>query len=274
LNSSNSQRPGLKRSQNARDLVKKIPGAKFVFEILSKWILTLRIFAGVLFSNIVLYAKPPFRFRGVRPKDFLVAITVSTNYADLLKICLEANYNWFDNWIVVTQESDTQTRNALAAYPHITVLFWDPKNAGAVFDKGSGVRLGQKHAYKMHPNSWYLLIDSDIVLDGKPLALVNELKSCSSKGLFGIERWDYSTLDDLKSKTNGARYMGSRDFHGYFQLYAKPYLYTRSKDASMCDMKFRGLFRKRVLLTSPRASHLGQESHWRGRKPGSEDFTR
>jgi len=272
LRHSNYQQSELNRSQRVRNLVKNIPGAKFVFEILWNLLLTLRVWAGVLVGKITLFMDPPFSYRDVRPKASLVAITVSTNYADLLKICLEANYKWFDKWIVVTNKSDTRTREVLATYPDVTVLFWDPKKAGAVFDKGSGVRIGQKFAYEMYPNSWYLLIDSDIVLEGDPKTFVKELDNCSPKGLYGIERWDYASIKDLKSKTNKERYSGSEDFHGYFQLYATPHLYMRSKDASVCDLKFRALFRKRTLLPSPLASHLGQESHWRGRPSGSGDF--
>lgn len=269
---SNSQRIKFKRSQEARKIVKKIPGTTFVFDVSWKSYLALRIFAGVLFSKLRLCMNRPFRYRDVRPKASLVAITVSTNYSDLLEICLDSNYKWFNKWIVITQESDTRTQEALAKYPDVTVLFWDPRKAGAVFDKGSGVQVGQRYAYEMYPNSWYLLIDSDIVLEGNPLTLVNSLNQCSPRGLFGVHRWDFKSIDDLHGKTNGKKYIDSDKFHGYFQLYATPYLYTRSKDAGVCDLKFRALFRERVMLKSPQGSHLGQESHWRGRPSTPDDF--
>ncbi len=215
---------------------------------------------------------PPYRYRKATPKASLVAITVSTNYSDLLEICLESNYHWFDKWIVITQESDARTRDVLSKYPEVTVLFWDPRKAGAVFDKGSGVQIGQRYAYEMFPNSWYLLIDSDIVLEGDRLRFVNSLNQRSPQGLFGIHRWDYESIEDLKAKTNSKKYIDSQEFHGYFQLYATPYLYTRSKDAGVCDLKFRALFRDRSLLASPQASHMGQESHWRGRPSSPDDF--
>jgi hypothetical protein len=272
LRGSKGQKAELKLSQDVRNKIKKIPGTTFVFDVSWKSFLALRILAGVLFSKIRLWMNPPFRYRRVAPKASLVAITVSTNYSDLLEICLESNYNWFDKWIVITQESDARTRDVLAKHPEVRVLFWDPRKAGAVFDKGSGVQIGQRYAYEMFPNSWYLLIDSDIVLEGLPFNFVDSLNQNSPQGLYGIERWDYKSIDDLKSKTNSKKYIDSEKFHGYFQLYSTPYLYTRSKDAGLCDLKFKALFRKREILMSPRASHLGQESHWRGRPAAPDDF--
>ncbi len=262
----------MKRNQRLRNIIRKIPGTIIVFDISWKSIFTLKLFFGVLSSKLSLLIDRPFLYKNVRPKTSLVAITVSTNYSDLLKISLEANKNWFDDWIVVTQEEDTKTREVLAKYPEVRVLFWDPRKSGAVFDKGSGVRIGQRYAYEKHPNSWYLLIDSDIVLEGDPITFANALNHLSPQGLFGIQRWDYESLDDLKSKTNSKRYIDSENFQGYFQLYSTPYLYTRSKDAGVCDLEFRALFHERVMLKSPRGSHLGKESHWRGRPSTPDDF--
>jgi hypothetical protein len=255
----------LKPSQRVRDIVRKIPGTVTIYDVSWKSFFTIKILVSVVLSKFGILMDRPFRYQNVRPNAKLIAITVSTNYYDLLQICLEANLSWFDKWIVITQESDTKTREVLTKYPEVTVLFWDPKKSGAVFDKGSGVRLGQRYAYEKYPNSWYLLIDSDIVLEGDPLTLVNSLDHFSPEGLFGVQRWDYDSVDHLKSKTNGKKYVDSESFHGYFQLYAIPYFYNRSKDAGVCDLKFRALFRKRLMLTSPIGSHLGQESHWRGR---------
>ena len=272
MRGSNSQKAGLKTRQEVRKIIKNIPGTTFVFDVSWKFFLSLRILVGLLISKIRLWMNPPFRHRRVTPEPSLVAITVSTNYSDLLDICLEANSSWFDKWIVITQESDTRTRDVLAKHPEVKVLFWDPTKDGAVFDKGSGVQIGQRYAYQMFPNSWYLLIDSDIVLEGIPSTFVNSLNQRSPQGLYGIERWDYKSLDDLKLKTNSKKYTDSEKFNGYFQLYSTPYLYTRSKDAGVCDLKFRALFRERELLASPKGSHMGQESHWRGRPAAADDF--
>ena len=218
------------------------------------------------------FVRPPFSSWRASPGDFLVAVTVSTNYSDLLKICLAANKAWFGKWIVVTDKSDTKTLAVLSAHPDVVVLFWDPKRNRAVFDKGSGLRLGQKYAYKHFPKSWYVVIDSDIVLEGEPRDLKKLLSELSTRSLHGIERWDYASMDDLRKKANGYKYRVREQLLGYFQLYAIPYLYYRSKDASLCDQRFRALFKKKRVLENISCSHLGQESHWGGRPQGSRDF--
>jgi len=262
-------RGGLRLKFNVKKIIKSVPGANQVFEVLQHFFV---VGIRVPWHRLKHLVRPSFRPQKNRPNDFLVAVTVSTNYSDLLKICLGANKDCFDKWIVVTAENDTKTLEVLAAFPQVAVMFWDPKRNGAVFDKGSGVRLGQKYAYKHFPNSWYVVIDSDIVLEGKPGALQELLPTLSPKSLYGIERWDYASMFDLKRKVNGLRYQGSEKLLGYFQLYAIPYFYSRSRDASLCDLRFLALFRKKVVLESISGSHLGQESHWQGRREGSEDF--
>jgi hypothetical protein len=172
----------------------------------------------------------------------------------------------------VTDEADEKSLEVLAAHPDVVVLFWDPTKNGATFDKGSAVRMGQEYAYDYYPNSWYVVIDSDIVLDGNPGTLRELLPSLSARTLYGIERLDYASMSDLKEKTNGYPYKKQTPGLGYFQLYSIPHLYTRSKDASLCDERFLGLFRDSSFLQTITCSHLGQESHWRGRPEGSQDF--
>jgi hypothetical protein len=221
---------------------------------------------------VLLRVKPLFRFKGIVPKNYLVAITVSTNYADLLKICLDENQGWFDHWIFITQESDKESRELLRNIPNSTVLFWNPKRGGASFDKGAAVRLGQKHAYRNFPNSWYVVIDSDIVLEGNSRSFQQQLLELSPGALHGIERQDYASLSDLRAKVNTMKYQGWGPVLGYFQLYATPHLYRSSKDASRCDLQFNRLFRENYILRGTSCAHLGQKSHWKGRNSHSGDF--
>ncbi len=201
-----------------------------------------------------------------------MAITVSTSYSDLLEICIKANQGWFDKWIVITQQFDFSTREVLEKHPNVDVLYWNPYKHGASFDKGTAVRTGQKFAYQRYPGAWYLLLDSDIVLEGHPELLRDLLPGLSPAALYGAERWDYSSLADFEAKSRGERYLQSNELHGYFQLYAKPFLYTRSLDASVCDLKFRALFRNREVLYRLSCSHLGKESNWQGRPSNPNDF--
>ncbi len=254
---------------NVKHFVKRIPGATHTYEFFRHFYYVVAL---ALWSRFFHLVKPRFKSKGKAPRNLLIAVTVSTNYSDLLKICLRANRGWFDKWIVVTAEADVKTREVLAAHPEVTVLLWDPNHRGAAFDKGSGVRLGQEHAYQHYPNSWYLVIDSDIVLEGNPGTLRELLPNLPARSIYGIQRWDYASMRDLRKKINESRYGEEVPGLGYFQLYSIPYFYNRSKDASVCDEQFLAIFRKSQFLPTISCSHLGQESHWRGRQEGSRDF--
>ena len=257
-----------------KESVKRIPGAVtlYLYEGLARFWFQIQVCKGVPWQWMRHLVKPIFRLGKKQPNNFIVAVTVSTNYSDLLRICLDSNKGWFGKWIVVTDASDKKTRETLAAYPEIVVLFWNPRKNGAIFDKGSAVRLGQEYAYLNYPNSWYLIIDSDIVLEGEPAALLSLMPKLKPTTLYGAERWDFASLHELRQKTRSVRYGAPIPLHGYFQLYAIPYFYARSKDASLCDIRFSALFQKTVILDTIFCFHLGNESHWRGREENSQDF--
>ncbi len=254
---------------NLKHFVKRIPGATHTYEIFLHFY---HVGVRTAYYRFLHLVRPRFKSKGTGPGTQVIAVTVSTNYSDLLKICVSANRGWFDKWIVVTSEADTKSREVLSAYPEVIVLFWNPTKYGARFDKGSGVRLGQEYAYAHYPNSWYVLLDSDIVLEGEPQSLRGMLQNLSPRFLYGISRWDYASMSDLRAKINGSPYGELETGLGFFQLYAVPFLYTRSKDASLSDMQFRALFQKKILLKTPYCSHMGQVSHWGGRHEGSRDF--
>lgn len=257
---------------NLREMVKRIPGAIQSYELLAQFWLRIKLWKRAPAEWLRHLVFPIFRLSGRQPKNFLVAVTVSTNYSDLLRICIDSNKSLFGKWIVVTDSSDSRTRQLLAAHPEIVVLFWDPKKNGAIFDKGSAVRLGQEHAYLHYPNSWYLIIDSDIVLAAPVGAFRNLLPQLKPTTLYGAERWDLASLDELLEKRKSVLYGAPKPLHGYFQLYAVPYLYSRSRDASLCDVQFSSLFPKTRILETVSCWHLGQESHWLGREEDSQDF--
>lgn len=254
-----------------KNAIKAIPGAVKVYESVLGYRLSVRV-TFLAMRTLRVHIKPHFRFKGMNPKDTLVAITVSTNYSDLLRICLDANQTCFDHWIFITQETDKRTRDLLANAPNATVLFWNPNKGGAIFDKGTALRNGQIHAYKKFPNSWYVVIDSDIVLEGDLEKFRQELTKLDPSGIYGIERKGYANLEDLKAKANYRNYKGNEPLHGYFQLYSTPHLYRGSKDASVTDLEFLNLFRKKHVLQNPSCAHLGQVSHWKGRDVNSGDF--
>ena len=70
----------------------------------------------------------------------MIAITVSTNYHDILKLVLAADKQFFDRWIFVTDVNDIQTIDVLTKHD-VIVLYHDFKNGGRVFDKGGAVAM-------------------------------------------------------------------------------------------------------------------------------------
>lgn len=57
----------------------------------------------------------------------LVAITVSTNYDDLLKFIVPQNYKFFDTWYIITDKSDEKTIKVINDfnYKNIELMFFN-----------------------------------------------------------------------------------------------------------------------------------------------------
>ena len=212
----------------------------------------------------------------------LVALTVSTNYSDLVPIVIESNEQYFKHWYWVTNINDTATIDTIPKTNKHTVLYWDFKNNGKLFDKGGGMKQIQMQAYQDYPNDWYLVIDSDIALTANFTINTNEL---DTNKLYGLEerRCFYSKQ---------AFDAGQSDFiirdprpWGFFQLYKKHCFYKSSYYAGGCDDDFlchfggdtRELQKNYIEILPMHCRHLGkvyQDQNWRGfRVPGS-DFTK
>jgi len=205
----------------------------------------------------------------------MIAITVSTNYIDLLPFVYERNNGCFKHWVFVTDKNDQETINFLVKKPNVTVLYWDFQNERRHFDKGGAIRHAQYYVYDKFPDDWYLLIDADIVLPledqdkiKKFLTIQNE--NHFSESIFGMgNRYDFSKMSDLLAEINYKHYDNQNMVAGYFQLYKEKYFYSPSLDASQCDWYFTDFFPKKI-FTDFKCYHLGQsDTHWKGnRKPG------
>lgn len=201
-------------------------------------------------------------------RDLLVGITVSTNYSDLLGEVLASNLAFFDHWVIVTQESDVATRQLLEGREAVTVLFWDPRAEGRTFDKGTAIRIAQEWAYREFPDSWYLILDSDISLPKEFHSVRQSMKGLPRWRVFGASRRDYHRQSDFLAGRSGIAYKGSDQVYGYFQLYALPVLSDASMDASWVDIDFRDLFPRYELLPDLTVAHLGaKNANWKGRGP-------
>jgi len=215
----------------------------------------------------------------------MIAITVSTNYIDLLPFVYERNNGCFKHWVFVTDKNDQETINFLSDKPNVTVLYWDFQNERRHFDKGGAIRHAQYYVYDKFPNDWYLLIDTDIVLPTEVQAILPETVVGIEKtliggevGIFGIEtRLDFNKMSDLLAEKNYKIYDHNNWLYGYFQLYKEKYFYSPSMDASRCDHEFLGYFENNFFLSHPefgalKCYHLGKDgANWKGkRKPGSD----
>jgi|LakMenEpi03Aug12_release.lakeMendotaPanAssembly.Ray.scaffolds.fasta_scaffold06238_23 hypothetical protein len=205
----------------------------------------------------------------------IIAITVSTNYSDLLCYVLNNNYKYFKHWIFITDENDKDTIELINQCGNTTVLFFNFRDGGRSFNKGGAMRKGQEHAYQNFPNDWYLNIDSDICLENNFKEYIDNhegslLKDC----IYGtIKRNDYLSIKDYNNRENYYPYPLHNQPLGFFQLYKEKVYYTDSQNCGACDIEFLGHFYRRQLLDGVTCNHLGNSGrHWQGRINKADDF--
>jgi hypothetical protein len=201
----------------------------------------------------------------------MIAITVTTNYADILPFVLDSNKGIFDHWFFVTDANDLITINLLKDYPNSTILFWDFQNQGRTFDKGGAIRYAQELAYEMYPDQWYLIIDSDICLSDN---FHIDVSTLDPNWLYGANiRKDFYSAADLAAGTNYHQHPIEEDrAHGYFQLYKQKIFYNPSQGADKCDDWFYMAFSPMIrMLNTFECWHLGRGGmHWAGRTDCSD----
>jgi hypothetical protein len=205
----------------------------------------------------------------------IVAITISTNYEDILKIVLLQNANFLKKWIIITDEKDTKTIDVIkeANCNNIEILFYDFYSNGKrkfIFNKGGAVRFGQKYVYNKPEYKDYLILilDSDIYLPNNFIEIVNNI-NFEDNILYGSsKRFDYWSEENFKKDKIDYRYFYSKLALGYFQLYKinSKFLYNDSNDCSGCDKIFTGSFKKIVIIENLEVKHLGKACvNWKGR---------
>lgn len=204
----------------------------------------------------------------------MIAITVSTNYHDILPIVYHYNKDCFKHWVFVTDMGDRETVSFLLKKPNVTVLFYDFKNHRNIFDKGGAIRYAQTYVYEKYPDDWYLLIDSDICLPVEFSKFkATYLPTFDVNLIYGLhERLDFESSEDLKNYTNYKYYDHKERVYGYFQLYKDKFFYNTSRDASHCDGEFVLNFPKEMLIKGLPCAHLGTKSHWNGKRELGSDF--
>ena len=202
----------------------------------------------------------------------MIAITVSTNYSDILPFVISANAHYFTKWLIVTDVNDAPTISLLKTVPNIVILYWDFKNNGSKFDKGGAIRHAQLFAYHNFPTDWYLLLDSDICLTTQFAAVFNQVNQLNINNIYGVQRRDFYKMSDYKNGINFSvyKYEFAGQVHGYFQLYKQKLLYKPFKDASSSDVWFCNQF-PITSMFNINCDHLGKSGHnWNGRELGSD----
>lgn len=206
----------------------------------------------------------------------MIAITVSTNYDDILNIIISQNYKFFKKWYIITDKNDSNTINVINKHnlPNIEILFFDFYQGNKTFNKGGAIRFCQK----MLGNSGYegnvLLLDSDIWL---PDNFEEIIKSNDIKYgvIYGTDkRYDYYSYKNFKDNKIDLDYPYSKDFQGYFQLYkfSKDKLYNESYNCAGCDLSFINYFRNKVILPNLTVSHLGKNTVNWNKRLNKNDF--
>jgi hypothetical protein len=212
----------------------------------------------------------------------LIGFCVSYKYFDTLQFTLPVNYLHFEKIYLITQEDDIETIEFCKKFNNVIVLFYTFKYDNKKFDKYGSLNYAQKIAYADYPESWYLIIDSDILLPNNMINILNDEK-LNSECIYGAFRNNVDKSSELLDKrqtininkklnlvyNNILYYENSPpSILGCFQLYKK-HVYHRENlvDAAWGDYCFGyDNFKLFCNLDSLLYFHLGQPGkNWGGK---------
>jgi len=129
----------------------------------------------------------------------LIGICVSYNYYDTIKFVLPVNYLHFDKIYLITQVDDAQTIEFSNSYCNVKILFFNFKNNNKIFDKFGALNYAQKIVYENHPDSWYLIFDSDIILPNNFIDILIK-ENLNSECIYGGFRNNVLKTSELLNK--------------------------------------------------------------------------
>lgn len=180
----------------------------------------------------------------------LIGICVSYDYFDTLKFMLPVNYLHFEKIYLITQENDLQTIEFCKNFENVIILFHNFKNNNKKFDKYGALNYAQEIIYKQHPDSWYLIIDSDIILPNNIIDIL-ENENLNNECIYGAFRININNTKELMHKVvnnenvnilqNNILYLKDKppSMLGCFQLYKKKVFHRNNFDnASIGDYLF------------------------------------
>ena len=184
----------------------------------------------------------------------LVGICVSYDYFDTLQFMLPVNHSHFEKLYVITQEDDINTINLCKTFDNVIVLLYDFKKENKLFDKYGALNYAQEIAYRDYPESWYLIIDSDIILPNNIIDILIK-ENLNSECIYGAIRNNVLKSSELLNKkelirnqpefifndiTHDVAKSGSPSILGCFQLYKKKDIFHRTTllNAGFGDYRF------------------------------------
>jgi hypothetical protein len=207
----------------------------------------------------------------------MIAITVSTNYADILNIIIPQNIRFFEKWYIITDENDEKTIKVIKDhnFNNIEILFYNFYNNNKSFDKGGAIRHVQKNIIPaLNYTGNVLLLDSDIYLPDNFSDIMNNTE-IKKDILYGTTlRNDFYSYENFKNNKVDYPYPWSQNFHGYFQLYKfnENVLYNESHNCGSCDLEFIRFFKNKINIPNLVVAHLGKNAiHWDTRQ-NYDDF--
>ena len=200
----------------------------------------------------------------------MIAITVSTNYDDILDIIMPRNAPFFTKWIIITRQDDLATHEVIRKYnyPNVEIMYFDFTAGGNKFNKGGAIRYAQQQIPAEY-TGLVLILDSDILLPTNFGEIITKTKF-RKYAIYGVNtRDDFHSMSHLLAGKVDFEYYRHRHFDGFFQLYIHNtrLLYKDSMNCSTCDSIFNKLFgqRKKVIYTL-HVKHLGMSNtHWNAR---------
>jgi hypothetical protein len=211
----------------------------------------------------------------------LVAVCVSYNYMDTLKFMLPTNYFHFKRIFIITQEDDIETIHFCMQFQNVTILFYDlTQKTKGIFDKYGALNMGLKYAYVQYPESWYVIIDSDILLPTNFHRILDNV-SLNEETLYGCTRTDVWSTSQLLCKEKCIELRKNFKFNdllilpnkppsliGCFQLFKKKcYNIKYHQDAGYGDYQFGyDNFKTFSCLKTLHIFHLGHSGrNWKGK---------
>jgi glycosyltransferase involved in cell wall biosynthesis len=183
----------------------------------------------------------------------ITAVTVCIGYSKYLNRTLHANRKHFDDFIVVTEAGDEETR-ALCEKHNLRVVLSERKN-----DNGASFNLGalRNDGMSLAEGDWTCFLDADVIL---PPDLRTKLPVLDESKIYGIHRQGHSEE------------WNDTPLSGFFQLFhsSQPRKYREDfPDAGFSDTAFRDLWPEadRVMIEGLNARHLGTTAlDWKGVK--------